>query len=81
MDRILISVIVPVYGAEKYLNKCVSSILAQTYEQLEIILVDDGSKDRSGAMCDEYAVRDRRVRVLHQENGGYERMDGRNKVQ
>ena len=70
MDRILISVIVPVYGAEKYLNKCVRSILAQTYEQLEIILVDDGSRDRSGAMCDEYAVRDRRVRVLHQENGG-----------
>ena len=70
MDRILISVIVPVYGAEKYLDKCVRSILAQTYEQLEIILVDDGSKDRGGTMCDEYAVLDRRVRVLHKENGG-----------
>lgn len=66
----LISVIVPVYGAEKYLKKCVDSIISQLYEHIEIILVDDGSKDRGGAMCDEYAVLDKRVRVIHKENGG-----------
>ena len=54
----LISVIVPVYGAEAFLDKCVKSILNQTYQNLEIILVDDGSKDRSGQMCDEYATKD-----------------------
>ena len=66
----LISVIVPVYGAQAYLNKCVDSIIGQTYENLEIILVDDGSKDRSGIMCDEYAELDKRVRVIHKTNGG-----------
>ena len=66
----LISVIVPVYNVEKYLSKCVESILAQTYKDLEIILVDDGSPDNCGAMCDEYAKRDSRVRVIHKENGG-----------
>ncbi|WP_051207540.1 glycosyltransferase family 2 protein [Butyrivibrio sp. AE3006] len=70
MAKELISVIVPVYGAEAYLNKCVNSIINQTYENLEIILVDDGSKDRSGAMCDEFAARDDRIRVIHKENGG-----------
>ena len=66
----LISVIVPVYKAEKYLHRCVDSILAQTYTNLEIILVDDGSPDNSGVICDEYAARDSRIRVIHQENGG-----------
>lgn len=66
----LISVIVPVYNVEDYLHRCVESILNQTYPHLEIILVDDGAKDNSGAICDEYALRDNRVRVIHQENGG-----------
>ena len=65
-----ISVIVPVYKVEKYLSDCVESILAQTHKDLEIILVDDGSPDRCGAMCDEFAKRDSRVRVIHKENGG-----------
>ena len=66
----LISVIVPVYKVEKYLHRCVDSILVQTYTNLEIILVDDGSPDRCGAICDEYAAKDSRIRVIHQENGG-----------
>ena len=65
----LISVIVPVYKVEKYLNRCVDSILAQTYPCLEVILVDDGSPDGCPAICDEYAREDRRVRVIHKENG------------
>lgn len=67
---ILISVIVPVYNAESYLAKCVQSILDQTYTNLEVILVNDGSSDGSGAICDEYAAKDSRVRVIHKENGG-----------
>ena len=66
----MISVIVPVYKVEKYLARCVDSILAQTYGDLEIILVDDGSPDNCGALCDEYATKDSRVRVLHKSNGG-----------
>ncbi len=66
----LISVIVPVYNAEEYLEKCVNSIINQTYKNLEIILVDDGSPDKSGEMCDAFAVKDLRVRVIHKENGG-----------
>ncbi len=66
----LISVIVPVYNVEKYLGKCIESIMAQTYQNLEIILVDDGSADKSGEICDEYARRDLRIRVIHNENGG-----------
>lgn len=65
-----ISIIVPVYKVEKYLEKCVDSILAQTFTDFELILVDDGSPDRSGAMCDEYAQKDPRVKVIHKENGG-----------
>ena len=66
----LISVIVPVYKVEKYLPQCVDSILAQTYRNLEIILVDDGSPDGCAAICDEYAKKDNRVRVIHQKNAG-----------
>lgn len=66
----LISVIVPVYKVEDYLARCVDSLLAQTYENLEIILVDDGSPDRCGAICDDYAARDVRIRVVHKPNGG-----------
>ena len=64
------SVIVPVYNVEKYLNECVDSILSQTFTDFELILVDDGATDNSGAICDEYAQRDCRVRVIHKENGG-----------
>ena len=66
----LISVIVPVYGVEKYLQKCIESIIAQTYSSIEIILVDDGSPDNSGKICDEYAKKDSRIKVIHQPNGG-----------
>ncbi|MDT6770440.1 glycosyltransferase, partial [Enterococcus faecium] len=65
-----ISIIVPVYKVEKYLRKCVDSILAQTFTDFEVILVDDGSPDNSGKICDEYAEKDNRVRVIHKENGG-----------
>lgn len=67
---VLISVIVPVYNVEKYLARCVDSILAQTHNHLEVILVDDGTKDSSGKICDEYAAKDSRIRVIHKENGG-----------
>lgn len=66
----LISIIVPVYNTEKYLRKCIDSIIAQTNKDWELLLVDDGSKDESGKICDEYAVKDSRVRVFHKENGG-----------
>lgn len=65
-----ISVIVPVYKVEPYLRRCVDSILAQTFTDFELILVDDGSPDNCGAICDEYAQKDLRVHVIHQENGG-----------
>lgn len=68
MDKI--SVIVPVFNAEKYIRSCVESILAQTYSNIEVLLIDDGSKDASEKICDEYAAKDKRVRVVHQENGG-----------
>ena len=64
-----ISVIVPVYNTEKYLRRCVDSILAQTFTDFELLLIDDGSTDGSGAICDEYAQADPRVRVFHIENG------------
>lgn len=66
----MISVIVPVYKVEPYLRQCIDSILAQTYTDFELILVDDGSPDNCGAICDEYAKHDDRIRVIHQENGG-----------
>lgn len=65
-----ISVIVPVYKAEKYLHRCVDSLLVQTFQDFEVLLVDDGSPDRSGEICDEYAKKDSRIRVFHKENGG-----------
>lgn len=66
----LISVIVPVYNVEKYLERCLDSILRQTYTNLEILLIDDGSKDNSGNICDEYAKKDNRIKVIHKPNGG-----------
>ena len=65
-----ISVIVPVYKVEKYIRKCIDSILNQTYQNIEVILVDDGSPDNCGKICDEYAYLDKRVRVIHKKNGG-----------
>ena len=69
MDN-LISIVVPVYNVESYLRKCIESILNQTYKNLQIILVDDGSTDNSGNICDEYATKDSRIQVIHKENGG-----------
>lgn len=66
----LISVIVPIYNVEKYLARCVDSIVNQTYKNLEIILVDDGSPDRCPKMCDDYAEKDSRIKVVHKKNGG-----------
>ena len=65
-----VSIVVPVYGVEKYIDECVQSLLDQSYENLEIILIDDGGKDRSPQICDEYAARDKRVKVIHKPNGG-----------
>ncbi len=66
----LISVIVPIYNVEKYIRKCIDSIINQTYINLEIILVDDGSPDNCGEICDEYAKKDNRIKVIHKQNGG-----------
>ena len=66
----LISVIVPVYKVENYLNQCLESIVKQTYSNLEILLVDDGSPDRCPEICDEWARREKRVRAIHKQNGG-----------
>ena len=72
-----VSIIVPVYQVENYIRQCIDSILAQTFTDFELILVDDGSKDQSGKICDEYAGMDQRVKVIHKENGGLS--DARNK--
>ena len=73
----LISVIVPIYNVERYLEKCIHSILNQTYQNLEIILVDDGSPDNCGAICDQYSAVEQRIKVIHKQNGGLS--DARNK--
>jgi len=70
MTDSLVSIVVPVYNVEDYISECIESIQKQTYRNLQIILVDDGSTDRSGILCDEYAKQDRRIRVIHQSNGG-----------
>lgn len=70
MNRPLISIIVPIYNVEKYLRKCINSILKQTYSNIEIILVDDGSRDSCPAICDEFALKDSRIRTIHKNNGG-----------
>lgn len=69
-DQPLVSIIVPVYNAEKHLRRCVESILQQTYANIELLLVDDGSTDSSGQICEEYALADSRVRAFHKPNGG-----------
>ena len=69
-NKLTISVIVPVYNTELYLHRCIDSILSQTFTDFELLLINDGSTDRSGEICDEYAGKDKRVRVFHKENGG-----------
>lgn len=69
-DIITISIIVPIYNVEKYVRQCIESIINQTYKNLQIILVDDGSTDTSGLICDEYASIDDRIEVIHKKNGG-----------
>ena len=66
----LISVIVPVYNVERYIEKCITSIISQTYTNLEIIVVDDGSTDKSGLLCDEWQAKDSRIKTIHKVNGG-----------
>lgn len=66
----LISIVIPVYNVEKYLTKCIESIIRQTYANLEIILIDDGSTDSSAKICDEFAKKDERIKVIHQSNKG-----------
>ena len=66
----MISVIIPVYCVEQYLDQCISSVVSQTFTNLEIILVDDGSPDRCGQICDDWALKDVRISVIHKKNGG-----------
>ena len=66
----MVSVIIPVYNVQEYLARCIDSVLCQSHKELEIILVDDGSTDHSGAMCDDYTSRDSRIKVIHKSNGG-----------
>jgi len=66
----VISVIIPVYNVEQYLHRCLDSLIAQTYGNIELIIINDGSTDGSGRICDEYAVKDSRIRVIHQSNNG-----------
>ena len=66
----MVSIIVPVYNAEKYIDECIQSVLCQTYAAWELLLVDDGSTDNSGNICDKYAREDIRIKVLHQKNQG-----------
>lgn len=71
MSNKSLSIIVPVYGVERFLKQCVDSILSQSFADYEVLLIDDGGTDSCPRICDEYAVRDPRVRVIHKKNGGY----------
>ena len=71
MEKELVSIIVPIYKVEKYLKKCIESLIKQTYNNIEIFLVDDGSPDNCGKICDDFSKIDSRIKVTHKENGGY----------
>lgn len=73
MNSLLISIIIPIYNVERYLPKCLNSVICQTYSNLDIVLVDDGSSDKSGIICDEYAQKDSRIQVLHKKNEGVDK--------
>ena len=70
MDNSLVSIIIPIYNVEQYLDRCIKSVINQTYKNIEIILVDDGSTDKCPEICDQYAQKDNRIVVIHKENGG-----------
>lgn len=70
MNDIKVSIIIPIYNASDVLERCISSVLKQTYQNIEVLLIDDGSRDKSGDLCDEFAGQDKRIRVFHKENGG-----------
>ena len=70
MENDKLSIVVPIYNVEKYLRKCINSLINQTYKSIEIILVDDGSSDSSGNIADEYAEKDSKIKVIHKTNGG-----------
>ena len=69
-NETLVSIIVPVYNSAQYLRKCIDSILAQSYTEFELLLINDGSEDHSGLICDDYAQKDTRIKVVHKKNGG-----------
>ena len=69
-NNLFVSIVVPVYKVEAYLEECITSILNQTYGHFELILVDDGSPDLCGCICDDFATKDKRIKVIHKENGG-----------
>ena len=77
MNNDLISIIVPVYNVEKYIVRCLESILSQTYKNIEVIIVNDGSVDKSGEICERYAKKDNRIKLINKSNGGLS--DARNK--
>ena len=70
MEVLLVSIIIPVFNSERWLSRCLDSVVGQSYKRLEIIIIDDGSSDKSGTICDEYASKDYRIRVFHQKNQG-----------
>lgn len=70
MENVAISVIMPVYNSDRYVRSAIESVITQDFDSFELILVDDGSTDSSGAVCDEYAAKDNRVKVIHQKNAG-----------
>ena len=81
MDEKLVSVIIPAYNIEDYIGRCLDSIISQTYKNLEIIVVDDGSRDHTGEILDNYAKKDRRIKVIHKENGGVSSARNKGKLQ
>lgn len=73
MEKNLVSIIIPAYNAQQYIERCLNSVVTQTHEKIEVLVIDDGSSDKTGAICDAYAAKDGRIKVLHVENGGVSR--------